>query len=84
MYNHPDISSQISRDRHRGRLARAGQQRLARQLTTSSGPARPGGHPARRLCGAPARLRTVITRMTRHLAGAGPHRAAPSAAPPQA
>jgi hypothetical protein len=86
MYTHPHISSQLARDRQRDRLARAEQQRLARQLITPSRPARHGEHPARRLVGArrPARLRAVITRMTRQLAGAGQHRAEPSAAPPQA
>lgn len=86
MYTHPYISSQIARDRQREALARAEQQRLARQLSTGSRPVRHGGHPARRLGRAlrPARLRTVMTRMTRHLAGAGQRQAVPSAAPPQA
>ncbi len=85
MYTHPHTSSQIARDRQREALARAEQQRLARQVSTLSRPARHGGHPARRLGGAlrPARLRTVITRMTGQLAGAGQHPAA-SAAPPRA
>jgi hypothetical protein len=80
MYTHPYTSSQIARDRQRDHLARAEQQRLARQAVLSR-PARQGEHPARRLGGA---LRPVITRVTRHLAGAGQHPAAPSAAPPQA
>jgi len=86
MYTHPHISSQIAGDRQRDRLARAEQQRLARQLITLSRQARQGRHPTRRLGGAlrPAHLRTVITRMTRQLTGAGQHQAAPSAAPPQA
>ncbi len=86
MYTHPYTSSQIVRDRQRDRLARAEQQRLARQVITLSRPARHGGHPARRLGGAlrPARLRTVLTRVTRQLAGAGQRRAAASAVPPQA
>ena len=86
MYTHPYTSSQIARDRQRDMLARAEQQRLARQLITGSRPARQGEHPARRLGSAlrPARLRTVMTHITRQLAGAGQHPAAPSAAPPQA
>ena len=86
MYTHPHISSQIARDRQREALARAEQQRLARQLITGSRPARHGEHPARRLGSAqhPARLRTMMTHLTRHLAGAGQHPAAPSTASPQA
>ena len=86
MYTHPHISSQIGRERQRDRLARAEQQRLARQLLTLSRAARRGERPAPRLAGAlrPAGLRTVIARMTRHLASAGEQRAAPSAARPQA
>ena len=86
MYTHPHISSQIACERQRDKLARAEQQRLARQLLTLSRAARQGEPPARRLSGAlrPAGLRTVIARMTRQLARAGKHPAAPSAARPQA
>ena len=86
MYTHPHISSQIHCERQRDRLARAEQQRLARQLLTLSRAARQGQRPTQRLGGAlrPAGLRTMIARMTRQLASAGEHRAAPSAARPQA
>jgi RNA polymerase sigma factor (sigma-70 family) len=55
MYTPPHTSSQIARDRQRDRLARAEQQRLARQLLTSSRPARHGEHPVTALV---ARART--------------------------
>ncbi len=82
MYTHPHISSQIGRERQRDKLARAQQQRLARQLRTLSGAARQANRPARRLGGAlrPAGLRTVVARMTGQLASAGEHRTAPPAA----
>ena len=86
MYTHPHISSQISCERQRDRLARAEQQRLVHQLLTLSRAARRAGQPAQRLDGAPrlSGLRTVIARMTGQLASAGERRAAPSAARPQA
>jgi hypothetical protein len=85
MYTHPHISSQIGCERQRDRLARAEQQRLARQLLTLSRAARRGERPAQRLGRVlrPSGLRTVIARMTRPLASAGEHRAAASAARPQ-
>ena len=86
MYTHPHISSQIGHERQRDRLARAEQQRLARQLLTLSRAARRGERPPQRLGRVlrPAGLRTVIARMTRQLASAGEHRAAASATRPQA
>jgi hypothetical protein len=67
MYTHPDISSQISSERQRDRLARAEQQRLAQQLRTLTRAAQQAERPEPRLGRAlrmAARLRTVVPRMT--------------------
>jgi len=66
MYTHPHISSQLIRERQRDRLARAGQQRLARRLRsltrTARRPSQPEPRLGRALC--TARLRTLIQHMT--------------------
>jgi hypothetical protein len=60
MYTHPDIISQICRDRQREMLATAEQQRLTRRLRAESRAARRAsraGHPLRRALRTAARLR---------------------------
>jgi hypothetical protein len=49
MSNHPYVTSQLISDRHRARIASAGQHRLARQLRASARTQRPAGRFAQRL-----------------------------------
>ena len=49
MSSHPYVTSQLLNDRHRARIASAGQHRLARQLRASASTPRPAGQFARRL-----------------------------------
>ena len=63
MYTHPHIGSQIGLGRQRDRLARAGQQRLARQarhLSRARRAQRPQPHPSGALPLA-ARLRSILS-----------------------
>jgi hypothetical protein len=65
MFINPDLSGQLARDRQRELLARAEQQRLARQLHAASKTSFPAAASGHRVCGWVGRAAAMLRRPAR-------------------